>query len=280
MDIIHILTSKNSKGWLGIMTQELTGSITLKRGDEVFLDNVSLKINQGEAMALLGENVPLKRLFLKIIATQKKDIVLLIEDDTVLSDIILSNSDRYILRTSVLFGTFDVTEYLEYKFSHLELPRAQRLVIIKDRLTRFGLKNYANVKLKNLTSYQAALLNIVAQSTTSKKTIIIDADSFLNEEIKPYLERAVYGLKSLGYGVILSVCQKELCSIAGIDRLGKIEDGKIKELPPPIIKEDNKLVNQGLIARWRLFLKRLRQKLGKSHKKVPKPEIVQPKDEF
>ena len=159
------------------MIEELTGSITLKKGDEVFLDNVSLRLNRGEAMALLGDNVPLKRLFLKIIASQKKDLVLLIEDDTILSDIIMSNSDRYILRTSILFGTFDVTEYLEYKFSHLEIPRAQRLNVIKDRLTRFGLEEHSRTKLKNLSSYEAALLNIAAQSAT-KKVIIIDADSF------------------------------------------------------------------------------------------------------
>lgn len=262
------------------MSEELTGNITLKKGDEVFLDNVSLRLNKGEAMALLGDNVPLKRLFLKIIASQKKDIVLLIEDDTILSDIILSNSDRYILRTSILFGTFDVTEYLEYKFSHLELPRAQRLVIIKDRLTRFGLEDYAGQKLKNLSSFQAVLLNIVAQSTTQKKIIIIDGDSFLDVGIKPALERAVCGLKSIGYGVILSVCQTELGSIAGIDRLGKIEDGKIKELTPPLLKSDKKLVNPGIISKWRLFLLRLKRKARKTGQKKPVTQPVSPKDDF
>jgi len=262
------------------MSEELTGNITLKKGDEVFLDNVSLRLNKGEAMALLGENIPLKRLFLKIIASQKKDLVLLIEDDTILSDIILSNSDRYILRTSILFGTFDVTEYLEYKFSHLEMPRAQRLVIIKDRLTRFGLEDYANQKLKSLSSFQAVLLNIVAQSTTNKKIIIIDGDSFFDVGIKPAMERAICGLKSLGYGIILSVCQNELGNIAGIDRMGKIEDGKIKELTPPLTKSDKKLVNPNLISKWRLFLMRLKRKARKNAQKNIKIELVRPKDDF
>lgn len=280
MGIIHILSVNIWKRLETVMSEELTGNITLKKGDEVFLDNVSLRLNKGEAMALLGENVPLKRLFLKIIASQKKDLVLLIEDDTVLSDIILSNSDRYILRTSILFGTFDVTEYLEYKFSHLEMPRTQRLEIIKDRLTRFGLEDYAIQKLKNLSSFQAILLNIVAQSTTDKKIIIIDGDSFLDVGIKPALERAICGLKSLGYGIILSVCLSELGSIAGIDRMGKIEDGKIKELTFPIIKSDKKLVNPSLISKWRLFLMRLKRKAHKTGKKSINAELARPKDDF
>jgi ABC-type multidrug transport system ATPase subunit len=262
------------------MSEELTQNITVKKGDEVFLDNVSLILNKGEAMALLGDNVPLKRLFLKIIASQKKDVVLLIEDDTVLSDIILSNSDRYILRTSILFGTFDVTEYLEYKFSHLEMPRAQRLVIIKDRLTRFGLQEYADKKLKSLSSHQAVLLNIVAQSTSSKKIIIIDGDSFLDGEIKPVLERAITGLKSLGYGIILSVCLNELADSAGIDRMGKIEDGKIKELTLPIKKSDKKLIHPGLISKWRLFLMKLKRSAKKAKQKKFSVEVVRPKDDF
>jgi ABC-type multidrug transport system ATPase subunit len=247
------------------MIEEPTGSITLKKGDEVFLDNVSLRLNRGEAMALLGDNVPLKRLFLKIIASQKKDLVLLIEDDTILSDIIMSNSDRYILRTSILFGTFDVTEYLEYKFSHLEIPRAQRLNVIKDRLTRFGLEEHSRTKLKNLSSYEAALLNIAAQSATQKRVIIIDADSYLDASVKPVLERALAALKSLGYSVVLSVCVKELSECAGLNKIGIIENGKIRELAPPINKADRKILKKGFISK----LKQLLLKFTKA-KRTPK----------
>lgn len=256
------------------MIEELTGSITLKKGDEVFLDNVSLKLNSGEAMALFGQNVALKRLFLKIIASQKKDLVLLIEDDTILADIISTNSERYILRTSILFGTFDVTEYLEYKFSHLEMPRAQRLNVIKDRLIRFGLERHARTKLKNLSSSEAALLNIAAQSATKKRVIIIDADSFTDAEIKPMLEKAIVALKSLGYSVLLSVCVKELSECAGIDRIGKIEDGKIIELAPPI-KRAEKSAKATFIAKIKRFFLKF-----KKNKKTIGVELISRKEDF
>lgn len=260
------------------MIEELTDSITLKKGDVVFLDNVSLRLNRGEAMALLGDNVPLKRLFLKIIASQKKDLVLLIEDDTILSDIIMSNSDRYILRTSILFGTFDVTEYLEYKFSHLEIPRAQRLNVIKDRLTRFGLQDHSRSKLKNLSSGEAALLNIAAQSTTPKKVIIIDADSFLDISIKPVLERAIAALKSLGYSIVLSACVKELSECAGVDKIGIIENGKIRELAPPFNKADKKLLRKGFISRLKQLIFGLKRHAKKQKKELGVKLIAEEKD--
>ncbi|HEY8424266.1 MAG TPA: ATP-binding cassette domain-containing protein [Clostridia bacterium] len=249
------------------MIEELTGSITLKKGDEVFLDNVSLRLNRGEAMALYGENVSLKRLFLKIIASQKKDLVLLIEDDTILADIISANSERYILRTSVLFGAFDVTEYLEYKFSHLQASRTQKLNIIKDRLSRFGLERRSHTKLKNLSLEEAALLNIAAQSTTQKKVIIIDADSFLDASVKPFLERAVIALKSLGYTVLLSVCVKELSECAGVDRIGVIENGKIIELTPPkkTYASQKSVLNSSLIDKIKRFFLKF---IGSSKKRI------------
>ncbi|HEY8443846.1 MAG TPA: hypothetical protein VIL24_03510 [Clostridia bacterium] len=258
------------------MMEELTGSITLKKGDEVFLDNASLRLNTGEAMALYGQNVALKRLFLKIIASQKKDLVLLIEDDTILADIISSNSERYILRTSILFGTFDVTEYLEYKFSHLEMPRAQRLNVIKDRLVRFNLERHSRTKLKNLSSAEAALLNIAAQSTTKKRVIIIDADSFTDASIKPMLERAITALKSLGYSVLLSVCLKELSECAGIDRIGVIENGKIIELAPPI--RSNKPFKASFLSKIKAFFGKIKK--PKKTKRSIGVELISREKEF
>lgn len=260
------------------MIEELTGNITLKKGDEVFLDNVSLRLNSGEAMALLGENVSLKRLFLKIIASQKKDMVLLIEDDSILADVITSNSDRYILRTSILFGTFDVTEYLEYKFSHLELPRAQRLNIIKDRLARFGLSERSHTKLKNLSSTEAALLNIAAQSTTKKRVIIIDADSYLDITIKPVLETAISALKSLGYSIVLSVCVQELSQCAGIDKIGIIENGKITEIIPSTKKPIKIVSKKGFLYKLKQFFFKSKKPTRKTNKSLGEKLISQEKD--
>lgn len=265
------------------MSEELTSNITIKKGQEIFLDNVSLRLNSGEAMVLLGDNVQLKRLFLKIIASQKQNVVLYIEDDNVLSDIMLSVSERYILRTSILFGTFNVTEYLEYKFSHLEMTRACRLKIIKDRLARFGLENVSNTHLKDLTSQQAVILNIASKSITDKKVIIVDCDSFFDTEIsRPIIERAIAGLKSLGYSLIISVSMPELADCAGIDRIGIIEDGKVKDLTPPVMHKNNKykVIPIGIKNKWHNLIMRIRKRAKNHAQKKLSEEMIVPEDNF
>lgn len=265
------------------MAEELISNISMKKGQEIFLDNVSLRLNSGEAMALLGDNVQLKRLFLKILASQKRNLVLYIEDDTILSDIMLSKSDRYILRTSILFGTFDVTEYLEYKFSHLDMVRNNRLNIIKDRLTRFGMEDVAKVRLKELSASQAILLNIAAKSISDKKVIIIDCDSFVDASVsKPIIEKAITGLKSLGYSVIISICITQLADCIGVDRIGIIEDGKVKEITPPLAQRNNKykVIPIGLKNKWRNIALRIRKQAKRHSQKILKDNLISPEDNF
>lgn len=238
-------------------------SFTISGRNEVFLTSGSFVLNTGEIMALAGENVLLKRLFFKILASQRKDIISLVEDDTVLEDITLSPSERYILRTSILFGTFTAAEYLEYRLSHLDLTRANRIKLVNEKLSRLGLTQIADKKLKNLTAAEAFAVNATAYSVTDKKILLLECDAFLpTEENARIIDSILNGLKIMGYGVIISVGSNMLSQLSAVDRIGVIENGTIKETTKPKILEAKTIIKNKYLGKLRFLqlLKRKKQK--------------------
>lgn len=200
-------------------------SVSKKYGKKVILENASISIKEGTCVAIVGANGCGKSTLLKIMSgvIEKYDGEVLIKNKPI------DKNNRqiigYVSQDNPLMEDLSVMDNLRlwYGKSKKEINE----MLCEDRFSSFGLDEYINEKVMNLSGGMKKRLSIAIALNNDPKVLILDEptaalDIVFKEEIKAYLKTYV---KKGGTVIITSHEDGELsiCDEMYLIRQGKIE---------------------------------------------------------
>ncbi|NLL92697.1 MAG: ABC transporter ATP-binding protein [Clostridiales bacterium] len=199
------------------------------------LDDVSLQINDGEFVAIMGESGSGKSTLINIIGMMDKETAgTYLLDDVNISELNLSQREKkrrenisFIFQQFALVKRYTIYENVELPLIAKGVPSKKRKVKIMEALKALGIEDIANKYAMNTSGGQQQRAAIARAIVSDSKYILADEptgalDSNNGEEVMKLLE----DLNKSGKTVIMVTHNENLAKKAG--RIINISDGKLR----------------------------------------------------
>lgn len=214
-------------------------NISKKINDNKILDNVSLTVNQGEIIGLIGKSGSGKSTLLRAIAgiagiddgkiIYKDEIISANEDFKTKNE--LSKEIGMVFQSFNLFNHWNVLENIYKNLVIVKnMPKAKAINKAKKSLEQVGLSNLADRKISELSGGQKQRVAIARTLAMSSDLILFDeATSALDPESSKDIMNLMISLKEK-YKVTMIIVSHELSFIKEIcDRVYFMENANIIE---------------------------------------------------
>lgn len=205
-------------------------------GNQKALDDVSLCINDGEFVAVMGESGSGKSTLINIIGMMDKETEgKYILDDKDISKLSLRQRENvrrenisFIFQQFALIKRYTIYENVELPLIAKGVPSKKRKKLIVEALKSLDILDIANKYAMNTSGGQQQRAAIARAIVSDNKYILADEptgalDSHNEEEVMQLLEK----LHKSGKTVIMVTHNEKLAKVA--DRIIYIEDGKLVE---------------------------------------------------
>lgn len=203
-------------------------------GETKALDNVSLEINDGEFVAIMGDSGSGKTTLLNIIGMMDKETEgTYILDDKDISSLKLSKREEvrkekisFVFQQFALIKRYTIYENVELPLIAKGIPARKRKNIVMEALESLGIKEISNKFAINTSGGQQQRAAIARAIVSDSKYILADEptgalDSGNGEEVMKLLK----DLHKKGKTIIMVTHNENLAKMA--ERIIVIKDGKI-----------------------------------------------------
>lgn len=218
------------------MTRLRVENLFLDFGGTRVLDSVSLDVQDGEFLALLGKSGCGKTTLLKAIAglIQPGSGDILFDDQSVLGKVPEARSAVMVFQKPLLFPHLNIAENVAFGLAMKGISKSERLALAEDALKLVQLPGYGNRRPASLSGGQEQRAALARALVTRPRLLLLDEPfSALDDGLRREMRELVRDIQRQTAITTIFVTHDQDEAVTVADRIALMHNGQLVQEGPP-----------------------------------------------